>query len=124
MYCTTCGQQIPDGSTECPNCGADASPVSVIGHQPRLDSRGAVLGGQVIISPPRSTSPDVPVFGPRPRPWYRSMGCLFLAFIFFWPLWTVLILTDEDARLWTKGIAGFLLVLGGLAVLASLIAPG
>lgn len=130
MFCPSCGAEVPDDSTFCSNCGAkiDASPP--ISTEKSIGTRHITIKtmpkGNVEISTsnaemPSETSSTLP--DPTPsvpsttapsgtsKPWYRSAGCLVLAFIFFTPAWSVLILTDKEAKSWVKAVAAILLVL-------------
>jgi hypothetical protein len=123
MYCPSCGKQIPDGSTFCSNCGARTSaPTAVTTEQsarPVPSTPNAILGGNVGVSAPSTGPLPIPTFpGGAPTPWYRSTGCLVLAFLFFTPLWSLLILTDKGAQTWVKAIAVLFLLLFALGIAA------
>jgi hypothetical protein len=116
MYCPSCEKQIPDGSTFCSNCGARTSaPTALTTEQsarPAPSTPSAILGGNVGVSAPSTTPFPVPTFpGTAPKPWYRSTGCLVIAFLLFTPLWSILILTDKEAKTWVKVVAGVFLAL-------------
>ena len=64
---------------------------------------------------------ELPVFGTtsrqalvtptRKKPWYRSYGFKILAFLFFTPLWTIIVLDDPATSASVKVVAVTLLVL-------------
>ncbi len=116
MYCRSCGKQIPDGSTFCLNCGAPTNAPTATATElparPVPSTPTSILGGNIKVSTPSSTPLPVPRFpGAAPTPWYRSTGCLVIAFLFITPLWSILILTDKGAKTWVKVIAGLFLAL-------------
>ena len=107
MNCDSCGKQIMEGSSFCVYCGAQIHTT-----QPKPSTApNTLLGGTVSVSTPSTSISHPPVFGGPPKPWYRSTGCLVLAFLFFMPLWQILILTDKDAAKWLKVAAVVIFVM-------------
>ncbi len=116
----------------CPNCGA---PIALAGGSNRLTCaycgstlniqhgegdaarKTAEKSGQTIQGPSAPTQEGIrpglsaPPSAPAKKPWYRSLGCLIAAFLFFTPLWSILILTDKEQTRVVKVIAAVLLVL-------------
>lgn len=47
MYCKKCGQQLPEGSNFCPNCGADNAPADNTQQNNQNTQQGSVFNGTV-----------------------------------------------------------------------------
>lgn len=58
MFCSKCGQQIPDGSTFCPMCGANLQPSSTVPPQPDFGS--PLTGGAIYTPAPAPGSRYIP----------------------------------------------------------------
>jgi hypothetical protein len=95
----------------------------------RRGSTDAAVGSsiqQATQATPQAVAPSsTPSIAPRTpvviqKPWYRSGGCLVLAFLFATPIWSILILSDKNSRTWVKWVAGILLALSVIFLLISL----
>jgi len=58
MFCPSCGNEIPDDSTFCSNCGAKIDASSAVSteepvHTPR-SSAGTILGENIAVSTPNT----------------------------------------------------------------------
>lgn len=63
MYCSKCGNNVPDTSSTCPHCGAAVEPVS---GRPQSGQPAYVPGGYT--APPQSPPPAPPQQGYAPPP--------------------------------------------------------
>lgn len=117
MICESCGKQIMDGSAFCIHCGARTNSSSA---QPSSPST-TLLGGTVSVTNPNTSIPHSPIYRNPPKPWYRSTGCMVLAFLFCIPVWQLLIFTDKDAERWLKIVAAVFLVLQIVSCIAFII---
>jgi len=136
MFCSSCGLEIPGDSTFCPNCGEKVDAISTSSlEEPVLTPDSSIItiqDGDLSINPthnqanpvtaqqkkiPAPSTPGVAIPGVTPKPWYRSTGILVMAFLFFTPAWSILMLTDKAAKSWVKAIATILLGLQGTCCL-------
>lgn len=84
------------------------------------DAIGAVVNLETQVA--TSTAGDNPVHSTPvviQNPWYRSTGCLLVAFLFSTPIWSVLILTDKKQATWVKALAGVFLAVYMILVLSN-----
>jgi len=92
-----------------------------------IRSRMLALHSALQPSLPQSrVEPVLSVRSPMPvkKPWYRSLGCMVVSFLFWTPVWSLLILTDKEQKKVVKIIAAIILVLYVIVMIAALSSGG
>ncbi len=66
----------------------------------------------------------VPPAVPAKKPWYRSLGCMIVFFLFLTPVWSILILNDKEQTKVVKIIAAIILALYVIYMIAAQVSGG
>lgn len=91
--CPYCAEKINSSAIVCPHC--------------RRDLR---------VSPSDSAQLNENSYKKREKKWYMETWVKIVTFIFFTPLWTLIVLEDPDSSIGVKIVAGVLLVIYLLAI--------